>query len=321
MVKTKEKVTFDVYNVLAQGDSLIAFDSNSSNPVYFHKSKIEKVVVKRRIKGAVQGLLFGGLAGGGFGYAISAGSGWEALVVMVIGGAGGLIGTIPGSIIAAKDLYLLEYDTLAINQADSFPYTTLEASSENLRMQLDANQTESGPSLSQMALAQMPEQPSAPKNQIAGSFFTRSKNNPVNWVAGYSYRRFFSGDSIFSPKFNRFGEYYFNYSYKYVTGHEEGGATNYYMDASLKLLTLGVEGFKRGDRRYGTAGFCELGVSFGYINKSYAQGRDTSHDGLGLIGVIGFRGWSNLLFAEAQVSYGALTGRFIPCVVAGYRFQ
>ena len=319
-LKTTEEKTIQVYNILTQGDSLVAFDLESNNPYYFHLNEIDRVVVKRRGKGALQGSSIGCIAGAGFGYAISAGSGWEAIVIMFLGSVGTLTGSIPGAIIAAKDHYLFEYDSLFTRSLDSIAYPDSALIAGKLLNIPDTSQTPPRASLSQLARTQMPEKPPEPKNQIAGIFFNRAMENPVNWVAGFSYRRFFQWDSTLNPKLVNLGKYYFNYSHKYITGYDDDGGKNYHWDSSLNLISLGIEGYSKGNSQKGFSAFLEMGFAWGDMHKSFDVGHDTSRGEGGLAGVLGARSWSNLLFSEVQLSYDSLTGRYIPCLTAGYRF-
>lgn len=349
-------VEFNVHNVFAGRDSLVAPDMFIQRVHKFHLSEIDRVVVKNRYKGACLGFLTGGL-GASTAAAITFGTdGMASVAVGFLGVAGALLGTIPGSIVGTKTHYVFEKTSYNINPIDSSSQTrddytltrkdpiitaakTVEhPDSDSLAVALQ-NPTEklsrvpgtirsvkenstAKPrqlSLEEIAKTQLPDIRPKYQNQVGGMFYTRSKNRPVNWVAGYAFRRYFQMELVLPPRFEQGGKYYLNLSYKYITGHVEE-PTDYYLTSKMYSGLLGLEAFSRGNFLSGSAGFVELGFTAGSLGREYARHDDNSLGGVGITGVLGYRAWSNILFAEGRINYTTWFGHVTPAIVVGYRF-
>jgi hypothetical protein len=307
---TRDDQSLDVFNVLFERDSLVAFDIKSQKPYYFHISEIDNVIVTNRFKGALMGASIGFLALGLPAYSIAPSFAYGFPLLLIFGSIGGGVCSIPGAFIGSKDAYYFEYEQQEVEPIDSIKSTGAGWLNDEVYKERYTSIDSSKISILKSAMTRLPPKLVSPNNQIAGALFIRGGDHSTKIVFGFSARRFYRWET----------GYYLNYSYRYAEGDSELGLDGYSWNSTYHLLLLGVERLRKGSMQNGGAAFFELGLTAGMMSDRKLNRPMVYKVGPGVAGVIGVRVWSNLLFSEVQLSYDTLNDHFIPSVVVGYRF-
>lgn len=304
---TKAGQSLDVYSIMLDGDSLVAFDLRTQNPYSFHVTEVGSIIVTNRFKGA---MMVGGVGFVVFGipaYSIAPSFSYGFPLLLFFGSIGGGIGSIGGAMVGYKENYLFECDPQAVEPLDSIKSTGLERMNGEKHEKIDIQTDTSQAPILKQARMRLPANLSQPNNQIAGALLLRGEDHKTETVFGFSARRFYSWET----------GYYLKYAYRYVEGTSPKGWDYYHWRSEYHQVSLGYEGFRMGNIQNGGSPFIELGMTSGEMKESTSRDYE---DGPGLAVGFGMRGWSHLLFGEVQFSYDTMNGHLIPCLVAGYRF-
>lgn len=307
---TRDDQSLDVFNILFERDSLVAFDIKSQKPYYFHINEIDNVIVTNRFKGALMGASIGFLALGLPAYSIAPSFAYGFPLLLIFGSIGGGVCSIPGAFIGSKDAYYFEYEQQEVEPIDSIMSTRDGWINDKNYKEIDLPIDSSRNSILKSARIRLPANLDQTNNQIAGALLIRGGDRPTKSVLGFSARRFYRWET----------GYYLKYSYRYVEGTSDRGFDYYHWHSEYHLFSLGVERFRKGTMQNGGAYFFEMGITSGVMSESPRYEGPSYKHGPGVAGVVGARVWSNLIFGELQLSYDTLNDHFIPSIVAGYRF-